>query len=359
MKIKLYLLIIFICLIQAFSCKKDGRPAQQQVQSLETGIVNFSINGQVMASNIDTLQNIITVTIADSLNEHALTANFTLSGPLNATANNTAVNSSFVYDFSKPVNFAVTSADKKRSTTFKVIVQTELQYYGVAGNVIAANSLNKSYNFYYDQFDGSTYQAINCGPTVSTMAIKWADPTFTKKPVDARIAIPEDGGWWLTSDIQNYLSTNGINNSIDTLSNLDSLVKKNIDNNNLMVLCLDMFYVSRDMVDYHHIQKFYQANTIGWGHFLLVKGYRQTDAGAFYLEIYDPYSDKQAYIGLDNGELKGQDRYYQDIDIIEATNKWWPYAIITASKGQKVTASSRLALNSIGKPKAIPVANGQ
>ncbi len=357
MKNKFCLLIVLIGLLQASSCKKEARPAQTQVvQSLESGLVNFSINGQLIASAIDTTRNTIVVTIPDSVNEQNLTANFTLAAQVAATVNNTAVSNSFVYDFSKPVNFTITSADKKRSTTFQVTVQTELQYFGLSGNVVAAKSLNNDYNFYFDQFDGSVYQAINCGPTVSTMAIKWADPAFAETPVYARSQREPQGGWWTTSDVQGYLHDNGINSITDSLSNIDSLVKTSIDNNEVVILCLDMYYVPQSTDANLHINKFYLANTAGWGHFLLVKGYKQLQY-SFYFEIYDPYSQGETYTTLDAGQLKGKDRYYLDYDISKATQKWWPYAIIASQKGQKVIASTKGRVLSLKK--AIPVASGR
>jgi hypothetical protein len=118
-----------------------------------------------------------------------------------------------------------------------------------------------------------------------------------------------------------------------------------------------MYYVPQNMIPYQHIQKFYEANTTGWGHFLLVKGYKQTD-NTFYLEIYDPYSDKQAYTGVDDGQLKGKDRYYLSTNIATATNNWWPYAIIIAQKGEKVTDAVNFHKDDIRTQKRTPVAWG-
>jgi len=363
-KNRLYLFILLIGLFQASSCKKDAQPAQQQGQkppaptTLENGLVSFSIDGELLDAAIDTTANTITVVMPDSVNLKRLSATLTLGKQVSAALNSTAVNSTIVFDFTSPVVLTVTSADKKRSTSFQVIIQTELQYFGLAGSILGGKSLNKSYSFYFDQFDGSTFQAINCGPTVTTMAIKWANPDFNKKPVDARNVLESKGGWWYTSDIQQYLDENDINYAIDSLNELTTVVKNSIDHNHLVILCLDMYYVPQDMVPYQHIQKFYEANTTGWGHFLLVKGYKQTD-NSFYLEIYDPYSDKQAYAGIDNGQLKGKDRYYLSTDIAIATNNWWPYAIIVAQKGEKVSGPEHPRDERAAKQKPIPVASGR
>jgi hypothetical protein len=231
-----------------------------------------------------------------------------------------------------------------------------LQQYGLGTNLIAAKSLNKSYDFYFDQFDGTKYESINCGPTVTTMALKWADSTFSKKPVDARNAIPAGGGWWYTTDIENYLNGDQINHTIVSFTDAtaDSVIKYSIDHRNLVILCIDMYYVAYNPTSAQHTNKFYYTNNTGWGHFLLVKGYRQVDGNMFY-EIYDPNSDHQSY---PDNSLKGKDRYYLNSDITAGTNVWWPYAIVLAPKGQQVSVaqSSGLTTSSLSH---IPVARGQ
>ncbi len=323
-------------------------------------MLTFSINGQLFNTNIDTVANNINIILPHTLDLHSLTINFTLAGQVSATVKGAPVSSGATMDLSKLVYFTVISADKKRSTTFLINTQTELVYYGLIGTVITEKSLNKSYSYYFDQFDGSPSQAVNCGPTSSTMAIKWADSTFTKKPVDARNTYEPQGGWWSTRNVTDYLNLNGINNETDTLSNLDSLVKVNIDNNQVIILCLDMYYVSYDDLYYQHLNKFYVTAAPGWGHFILVKGYKQMTS-TFYLEVYDPYSQAQEYFpSVIPHEPRGQDRYYTSQDIKTATAVWNPYAMIVAPKGQQVTSSTKLQVNSLIKPgKPIPIAYGQ
>lgn len=351
------ILSLSIFLLPFSACKKDSSRAVKPAQtvSLNKNLLAFSIDGQLIGATIDTVHHQIHAVVPRAFDMHKLTVNFSLSPGTGVKINNAAAATGIVSDFSQPVNFTLLSADSKTSLNFQVYVNTDLQYFGVLGHIISENSLNRSYAFYIDQFDGSQYQGINCGPTVSTMAIKWADSTFTKTPVDARTRIPEAGGWWYTSDIQFYLAQNNINTAVDTLDNVAAVVKKSIDNGNLVIVCLDMFSVPRNEADYQHVQKFYDTQSAGWGHFLLVKGYKQTDAN-FYLEIYDPYSNHNKYSVITNGQLKGQDRYYVDYSIKSATSTWWPYAIIVSPKGQTVT-SSKIRLNSLHKP--VPVASGK
>jgi hypothetical protein len=103
--------------------------------------------------------------------------------------------------------------------------------------------------------------------------------------------------------------------------------------------------------------KFY-TTTPSWGHFILVKGYKQL-ANDFYLEVDDPYSDGQRYATITPGQMVGEGRYYNAGDIILASKNWWSYAVIIAPKGKKVVASTHLTLNSLGKTKAVPIAYGR
>jgi len=359
-----YLFLLAATVLFTFSCKKDSGsgPATAShppvTRSLNNAITSISASGEFVAAAIDTTLTVpaITITMPDGANLHTVILNFSLTANVSASINNSPVKSGDAIDLTQQLNFTVTSSDNSGRTTFKIISQTELQYFGVGGNILNQKSLNKTYDYYVDQFDGSTFQAINCGPTVSTMAIKWADSTFTRTPLDARNEILPGGGWWYTGNIQNYLSEHSINNSVDTLADLPGLIKQSINNGDAVILCLDMYSVPYNPLIYEHTQKFYTTLAAGWGHFILIKGYRETNTN-FYLEAYDPYSGGLRYTALGGDQLFGRDRYYRADDIKRATDVWWPYAIVVAPKGQKVITSSRLKVNTIHK--AIPEARGQ
>jgi hypothetical protein len=364
MKNKFSCPLMLVCLILLSTCKKDSPPSQpvQQVTQkgydLEQGLVNFSIKGELEGAVIDTIENIVTVVVPDSMNMHGLNATINLAAGVSARLNNTAAGGSFTFDFTQPVNLSLSSPTDQKPLVLKIHIETETEYIGLSGSITSQKSLDKTYDFYFDQFDGSTWASINCGPTVTTMAIKWADSTFTKTPADARALILPQGGWWYTGNVQDYLSINGINSAVDTLKNIDSLVKTNIDHNNLVIFCLDMYSVPRNMIDYQHTQKFYETNAPGWGHFLLVKGYKQLGTD-FYLEIYDPYSQGEFYPGFDYGQLKGLDRYYLGDDIKLAAGIWWPYVITVAPKGKQVANAAKFQLNSMATHRPIPEASGK
>lgn len=333
-----------------FSCKKDSKEQPSPTgPPVIGGLVSFSANGQLVDADIDTAHKDVSFVLGNAADFHKVIINFTLANNVTAKINGSTVQSGSSVDFTKPVTLKLTSRDGKQSVNFAVAAQTELQYLGVAGNIVARKSLNRSYNFYMDQFDGSPSQPFNCGPASSSMAIKWADSTFTGTPAYARTIFEPGGEWWQTGDVSGYLSKYYISNGVDTLSDVAAVVKKEIDAGNSLILCLDMFYVPQNITDYQHTQKFYLANTVGWGHFILIKGYIQTSNG-FYLEAYDPYSEGRTYGILTPGQFKGQDRYYLDGDIKLATTNWWPYAITVAPKGKTILSVHGFTTFSVHSP---------
>jgi Peptidase_C39 like family len=195
--------------------------------------------------------------------------------------------------------------------------------YGLGTNLIKSISNNTNYYWYYDQANSGTYSSVNCGPTSVSMAIKWTNEFTNSSPIAARNTYRSEGGWWLTFDIINYLKDNNVTNSIISLSSID-ILKDKIDNGKIIILCLDMYYVQYQTNDAYHHSKFYSADSPAWGHFIVVKGYKEVDNQTFF-ETYDPYSYGERY--ADNS-LKGKDRYYKAADLDLATNNWWDYAIV-------------------------------
>jgi hypothetical protein len=155
------------------------------------------------------------------------------------------------------------------------------------------------------------------------MAIKWFDQNFNLTAEDARNTYHSSGGWWYTNDIISYLDKYNVNHrtiNLDQISNL----KAEIDAGNIVIICLDMFHVEYFKDPEYHVNKFYDTNGAGWGHFMIVKGYKEIDGRVFY-ETYDPYSFSRSYA---IGGLKGKDRYYTSSDLDAATDTWWDYAIV-------------------------------
>ena len=172
----------------------------------------------------------------------------------------------------------------------------------------------------------------NCGPSCVTMVGKWSDSTFSKTAQDARKKYEPQGGWWSTGDIDSYLYENNITHRIvalpATANDAKDFLKHQVDLKQIVLLNIDMNYIRQSQDGYYHTDKFY-ATTSGWGHFFIVKGYKDVDNETF-LEIYDPYSWGNLNV---DGSPKGKDRYYRYEDVFAAANGWWQYAFIIARKG--------------------------
>ena len=94
------------------------------------------------------------------------------------------------------------------------------------------------------------------------MACKWSDSSFSRTTEDARNEIYLNGGWWYTNNINNYLTTYGIphfQQSYRTNSDVTSM----IDNSSIVLLCLDMYYITYGNESGKRVNKFY--NTAGTG----------------------------------------------------------------------------------------------
>jgi hypothetical protein len=191
-------------------------------------------------------------------------------------------------------------------------------------------SNNVDYEWYLDQANTGEHSLLNCGPSSVTMAIKWFDESFAGSPQDARNTYRPGGGWWYTNDIIDYLNDHSVNNRTITLDQFSN-VKAEIDDGNIVILCLDMFYVSHSKYPEHHLHKFYETPYAGWGHFIVVKGYKEVDGRILY-EGYDSNSLDRTY---PDGGLKGKDRYYTSADLDAATNIWWDYAIVVDRSGSE------------------------
>ncbi len=211
---------------------------------------------------------------------------------------------------------------------------TQVRIYGLGRELHYSYSNNVNYNWYYDQMNSGSYASVNCGPASVTMAIKWADKNFSKTPEDARNTYRTDGGWWYTNDIINYLNIYSVNNYTIDVDQID-IIRTQLDQGNIVILCLDMYYVRKELKQNWHVDKFYSASTLGWGHFIVIKGYEIVDNEILY-EAYDPYSFGMTY---PTDSLKGINRYYRSEDLNSAVINWWKYAIIVTRNELKGTGT--------------------
>lgn len=213
-------------------------------------------------------------------------------------------------------------------------ILTEVRSFGLGMESGQEVDNDAKYDWYIDQMNTGSYSLVNCGPASVTMAIKWADSLFTGTSQDARNMYHPNGGWWYTNDIIGYLNQHSINNFVIALDGM-SVVTREIDKGNIAILCLDMYLIKDEEKGRWHIDKFYRTDDTGWGHFIVVKGYRVVDNKLF-LEAYDPYGFGRAY---NDGAPKGKNRYYREDDIENSAGIWWNYAIIVSrDKGKGVGA---------------------
>lgn len=191
--------------------------------------------------------------------------------------------------------------------------------WGLGTNQTEYISNNRSYNWYIDQGYTGEYSNNNCGPSCTTMALKWKNSNFTRTAEDARETYLENGNWWTTYDINNYFDL--YNAKHNTINLNENSLKKSLKQGNIAILCIDTTYLPYNANSEQRVGRFYDYRG---GHFIVVKGYRIVD-GKTYFESYDPNNWGVYY---KNGQEKGKDRYYLASDLMKAGKANWNYAII-------------------------------
>lgn len=310
--------------------------------SSEAEFKSFAIAGVQTATNIIPLKGHIDVQLPGSvLSGQDLVADFTLSDGAQANVNNNLqISGTTQNNFSSDLTYVVSAANHKQKTWTVTVTNNEHSYYWGLGHFINAAAANdRGYEWYFDQGNSGKYSGVNCGPTSVTMAIKWADSTFSQTPEDARNKYPENGGWWSTFDVDNYLADYSIPHGIIPIGSsvllTQQILKEQVDSGRIVIACIDMNYVRSSAIDYFRTDKFY-STTPKWGHFFVIKGYQQVD-NDFYFQIYDPYS-----LGLsnDDGTPKGRNRFYHADDVFSSMNNWWQYIMVVGKKGQTLDVNT-------------------
>ena len=327
------------------------------VPSSATDFQKYSLFVDQNKGVLDESKHWIVVRVPDSIvSGNQLIADFTISSGASSTVNGILQQSGITKnDFEQDLNYTITAADQHTNQIWTVQA-TNNDYsipWGLGHFINHSYSEDRTYNWYIDQATSGAYALLNCGPTSVTMAIKWADSTFTKTAEDARQTYETGGGWWFTNDIDDYLSNYSIPHAIIGLSdNSDStqaILTHQLDHSQIIILCLDMNYVRASSDPGFRVDKFYPT-TPGWGHFIVLKGYQKVD-GELFFEAYDPYS-----FGLENADntLKGMNRFYRYEDLASACLPWWNFAFIIARKGENLDLD---AVNRKLNPATVPVAH--
>ena len=188
------------------------------------------------------------------------------------------------------------------------------------------DSIERDYDWYFDQLETGEYRNFNCGPTSAVMAAKWYDRDFSKTPEEARnrfdIAngINETGeitGWTMGMMMDFLTSVNVNAKMVDCGLNLENALN-HLDMGNILVIGLEMKYIkigdTREWMD----------DEIS-GHALIVKGYKSF-RGETYFEVYDPGGGPTYY----DGSPWGKDKLYLASEVIEGTINRSVYIIVEA-----------------------------
>ena len=346
----------------SFQWKKDGTVIEGQTASTlivsESGaytvagineagigafseIKNITISFSPPSAGFTYLDNTDFFTFTSTSTGDISTYNWQISGSQQVAFVNPTVNSTTLElsSATKTVTVSLTvSNDWGYSTSSQEITLPELTFqrrFGLGRNLSAMQRNAVAHEWYIDQGNTGVHSRINCGPASAVMAIKWANPYFTGTAEEARNTFHPGGGWWSTSNIVNYLNMHNTSNFIASFRRVDQLMTQ-LDNGNIAILCLDMFYIRNHVGNPEwRIDKYYTTASRGWGHFIVVKGYKEVD-GIVWFEVYDPWS-----LGLTNsdGTFKGRGRFYRDVDIIQATSVWWNNMIVVRNPANPVLRS--------------------
>jgi len=325
-------LLIWILLSGPISCSKKEQPAPASV----TGIQYYSLFPGKDITVMDLTKHSISVRVPDSiLSGITLAANFTITtGAILSVGEQVQQSGITKNNFENDLHYTLTAADRhtEQGWTVQASNNDYSLSWGLGHFINSYGSNDKNYNWYIDQSTSGNFASVNCGPASVTMAIKWADPDFAKTALDARMTYEASGGWWYTNDVDSYLTDNKIKHAIvaltDQADNTAAILKRQLINQQIIILCLDMNRVRATADTLYRTDKFY-ATTPAWGHFIVLKGYKITD-GELYFEAYDPYSFGRKN---DDNTLKGMNRYYRFEDLAAACLQWWNYAFVIAKKG--------------------------
>ncbi len=346
-------LFIWFLLSGSISCSKKDQPASVSVASIQ----NFSLFPGKDIASMDLSRHWISVRVPDTvLSGTALAASFTITTGASLSVNGLIQQSGITKnDFGNDLHYTLISSDghNEQDWTVQAFNNDYSLSWGLGHFINSYTSNDRNYNWYIDQSTSGNFAGVNCGPASVTMAIKWADPDFTKTALDARMTYEVSGGWWFTSDIDSYLTDNQITHAIialtDHADSTAAILKQQLMNQQIIILCLDMNHVRSTTETSYRTDKFY-ATTPDWGHFIVLKGYKTAD-GELFFEAYDPYS-----FGLKNDDntLKGMNRYYRFEDLAAACLPWWNYAFVIAKKGATLSLD---AVNRTLNPAHVPAAH--
>lgn len=206
----------------------------------------------------------------------------------------------------------------EESEDISLPVMTQCREWGLGATLNKEVSNDVDYEWYVDAL--TLGKNVYDSPCVSVMAAKWADETFDKTPQDFIADFPGVNNWWDLADIHSFLSNNGITRDYVefTENNEIAMIVEAIDEGNIVILLMDMYYIEEQLNPNWRTGRFYSLNTNGFGLSVIVKGYKKVDSQIFF-EVYDPLSMGVRY---SDNTLVGKNRYFSEFDVLEALNQW-------------------------------------
>ena len=195
-----------------------------------------------------------------------------------------------------------------------------LAIWGMGDEELYYSGNDREYEWYIDQANTGAASENNCGPCCAAMATSWYDKNLAVTAEEARNMIPNDGGWWYTNNIIDFLNHYSVPNTIYAFSDCQQLIDF-ISDGNIIILCLTTALIRYNDESDERIDRFYGYAD---GHFLIVKGVRDVDTDT-YFEVYDPNNWNALY---DDNTEKGKNRHYRATDISNAISEWWKYLIV-------------------------------
>lgn len=349
MKKILYTALLFIPFL--VSCEPD--------KNHEAEIITYSVENADAIVTLDDVKRSINLNFPETVTSAKdIIAEFSLSPGATASIGSVEQISGITpNNYEGGLQYKIQSEDEEIVNLWSVTATNNAytSNWGLGGFLSLSLSHDKTYEWYIDQKNTGTYSDVNCGPTSTIMASKWSDSSFDKTVEDARMTYHPDGGWWYTNNLFDYLGENGIPRYYIALGETEGSTKEAIleelEAGKILILCLDMYYIRYNSSSTEKVDKYYQTNSTGWGHFIVLKGYKKVNNVVFF-ETYDPNSWGSKYA---DGTYRGKGRYYRASDIYSATNVWWKYAIVVSEKGKELKKSMSFIENN----ESVPIQKGK
>lgn len=344
-QLKIYILILVFSLV-IISCKNT-----------EAELYDFNVPEKSNSTLIDQESLRIEVSFPDSIKSaENFCTTFKLSDGAEAYVDNVEQTSGISENnYEKPFEFTVISEDEMISKTWFVrsFNNEYSEAWGLGGFISEEVSQKRSYEWYIDQAQTGIDSDWNCAPSCVIMASRWQINGFSQSVEDARQKYHPEGGGWFTNDIDDCLTDYKVVHSITELSEYrdktTELLVDKIKYGNIILLAIDVHYLSQTYESELHVGKYYKTIQLGTGHCIVLKGYKIVDGKVFF-EVYDPIGYDYTY---SDGSFMGKNRYYCSDDIYTAAFASWNYAFVIWGPHGKKNSFRNVNINEIPNVKIL------